>query len=629
MKPRRSAVITTATILVFAMIIAIMPNAAMALDLIVEQHPTDPSHFSSIQSALTYANNLLTGPSPTTSNFRVIVMADPTSYAGPITAISNVPIIGSETARTFITGGGTEAAITLNGVTNVQIRNFTFTNSSIGIQISSNCTNITISNNVFSVGTGNTAIQTSSPTANIVNNSFYQNGTAINTSVDTLITNNIFSTNGTAITSLAPSLNQTTYNDYAFNTSLGNVPNTGGIPTDVHSLPNISVPAPADPLFVDPTNFDFHLKSGSPCHMYAGTNAGNPNYTNSFDSTTIDMGANGGPNADTIPFPVANLASSLTTSDSVSLGWNPNNSYLVNGYHVYYGTSSGNYNGTGATEGNSPITIPQGTAPAATLSNLVSSAVTPSVPSISLTSPLNQTLVVNWTAAPGATGYKIYYSTSSFNSSSLPGTFVAVDGGSTTSYQLSGLTNEQTYYIAVSAVAQTTYFIAVTAFNNPSGPFEPGINNESAYSQVSQKIGTPMESLISTVISDFPEELVPYPNLPDSNSGCFIATAAYGHYSAPQVQALRHFRDQYLITNRLGSAFVRWYYAHSPDAAAWLDANPEYKPVVRAALLPAVGLSLFMTQTSLAIKIFILMIAVCISAFAFRRRRLSGSGGSR
>jgi hypothetical protein len=181
----------------------------------------------------------------------------------------------------------------------------------------------------------------------------------------------------------------------------------------------------------------------------------------------------------------------------------------------------------------------------------------------------------------------------------------------------------------VSAVAQTTYYIAVTAFNNPSGPFEPGINNESAYSQISQKIGTPQESGISTVINDFPEELVPYPNLPNSHQGCFIATAAFGYYSAPKVQALRAFRDQYLITNRLGSAFVRWYYAHSPAAAAWLDAHPGYKPVVRAALLPAVGVSLFMIQTSLAIKTGLLMIAVCISAIAFRRRRLSGSGGSR
>ncbi len=618
MKSKLATLIVTAA---FLLLTAITPKAAMALDLIVEHNPTDPSHFSSIQSAIDFAKNLLSGPSPTTTSFRVLVEADPNPYSGPITPISNVPIVGSETARTFISGSSTGALITVSNVTNVTIKNFTIINAATGIAVSSS-TQVNITANVFQVGTSGTAVQVqNSPSASIVNNTFYQNGTAVSTGSDILITNNIFSTNSTAISNQV-ALTQITYNDFFNNNTIGN------ITLDVHSIPNASVTNP-DPLFVDPANRDFHLQAGSPCHVYSGINAGNPNYPNVFDSTTFDIGAYGGKDADTIPFQISNVVSSLTSSTSISLSWNPNNSYLVNGYHVYYGTASGIYDGTGATEGNSPITVSLGTTTTA-LSNLLSSAVTPSVPTDISTSPLNQSLVVNWSASPGATGYKIYFSTSPFTSASLPATSVAVNGGNTTSYTLSGLTNEQTYYIAVSAVAQTTYFIAVTAFNNPGGPFEPGIDNESAYSpEVSQNIGTPQESGISNVVNDFPEAVIPYPNLPNTHQGCFIATAAFGHYSDSELLALRKFRDQYLLTNGPGRAFVRWYYTYGPAAAAWLNAHPGYKPLVRTALLPAVGVSMFMTQTSLSLRIGLLMTALCVCGLAFCRKRLSGHGGSR
>ena len=36
--------------------------------------------------------------------------------------------------------------------------------------------------------------------------------------------------------------------------------------------------------------------------------------------------------------------------------------------------------------------------------------------------------------------------------------------------------------------------------------------------------------------------------------GCFLATAAYGSYLDPHVEALRYFRDHYLVTN----AAVLW-----------------------------------------------------------------------
>ena len=49
---------------------------------------------------------------------------------------------------------------------------------------------------------------------------------------------------------------------------------------------------------------------------------------------------------------------------------------------------------------------------------------------------------------------------------------------------------------------------------------------------------------------------------------CFIATAAFGSQLTWPVALLRHFRDQYLLTNFWGLSFVRFYYKNSPPIAA-------------------------------------------------------------
>lgn len=51
----------------------------------------------------------------------------------------------------------------------------------------------------------------------------------------------------------------------------------------------------------------------------------------------------------------------------------------------------------------------------------------------------------------------------------------------------------------------------------------------------------------------------------DSDPQCYVATMVYGSTEAPEVLALRRFRDKYLMHSRGGRAFVAWYYKHSPQ----------------------------------------------------------------
>ena len=48
---------------------------------------------------------------------------------------------------------------------------------------------------------------------------------------------------------------------------------------------------------------------------------------------------------------------------------------------------------------------------------------------------------------------------------------------------------------------------------------------------------------------------------------CFIATACYGNYEAPEVLVLRKYRDDNLSKTLLGKVFVKIYYSFSPSFA--------------------------------------------------------------
>jgi hypothetical protein len=62
---------------------------------------------------------------------------------------------------------------------------------------------------------------------------------------------------------------------------------------------------------------------------------------------------------------------------------------------------------------------------------------------------------------------------------------------------------------------------------------------------------------------------------------CFIATACYGSYDAPEVEILRKFRDTRLLHSTIGKQFVKGYYYLSPPIASWLSDKKKLKTLLR------------------------------------------------
>ena len=81
------------------------------------------------------------------------------------------------------------------------------------------------------------------------------------------------------------------------------------------------------------------------------------------------------------------------------------------------------------------------------------------------------------------------------------------------------------------------------------------------------------------------------PSAPDAyDSGCLIATAAHGTELAPQVQALREYRDGTLLATGSGSAFMSAfsaaYYSFSPHVADLGREYPAFRQAVAAMIAP-------------------------------------------
>lgn len=75
----------------------------------------------------------------------------------------------------------------------------------------------------------------------------------------------------------------------------------------------------------------------------------------------------------------------------------------------------------------------------------------------------------------------------------------------------------------------------------------------------------------------------------DFLTDCFIATAAYGTPAAEEIDILRQWRDEFLLHNPAGKAFVAIYYEISPPIADFISQHEAVRTAVREGVVdPAV-----------------------------------------
>ena len=567
---------------------AVMPLRAWGATLVV------PTQFATIQSAIDHARPL------------DVVVVEPGTYRENLTLRSQVDVVGRETARTLLEPQSNQVpTVRILLANDVRFSSFTMIGAATGIEAVGSL-NVEVTNVVFD-SVRDIALDADDSEVDVTHNVFFGAGLAVRRdSITVDITNNVFRSNAVTIRSrdvvVDNNLNVDS-NCWSNNADL----RPGGVDSGYGTRVTLG-----DPLFVAEAGRDFHLNQGSPC-IDAGTG------TDVVDSTTADAGAYGGPFADPRPMPVTGVTATdagTAGAAAVSVGWAPNQSYLVThsntpgSYRLYYRQNAAGppYDGTDAGGGTQPSPIDVGNVTTYTLSMLA--PVKPLATATQLLSAIqhNQAVVLTWQPVAGASGYRIHYGVDSTAEN-------RVDAGNVSTFSVTGLTNGTVYRFAVGTLTRATYYVAVTAADSTPQKHESVFSEER-----SVQAGDPDEAPLSNEITARPEATAAYPTLPDEG-GCFIATAAYGADWSAEVQALRDFRDRYLLPHAAGRWLVARYYDFSPSVAEYIREHPSTKPLVRSLLMPAVIAVLFLLGSSAAAKLGLVALIAAFVAVTLRRRR--------
>ena len=169
-------------------------------------------------------------------------------------------------------------------------------------------------------------------------------------------------------------------------------------------------------------------------------------------------------------------------------------------------------------------------------------------------------------------------------------------GISGTYSQIASVGQSVTSYSNTGRAASTTYYYRVNAYNT---------NGNSAYSNETNATTSAAPPAVSGGGGG-------------GDGGCFIATAVYGSYLAPEVEVLKQFRDNHLMTNPAGRKLVELYYRHSPPLADLIRENEVLKALARIVLTPAIMLA---ASPNASLLLFFSLFTALFSSLIFYRKQ--------